>query len=74
MKTTIYNPSPIETEIANALVNLQGEMEKHLKDKKISKISSDLSQDNPSLKITLMDSDGDQHEIVLKIVQIPDKR
>jgi hypothetical protein len=73
MKTTIYNPSPIETEIANALVNLQGEIGKHLKDKKITQISSDLTQDNPSVKINLMDSDGDHHEIVIKIVQIPDK-
>jgi len=73
MKTTIYNPSPIETEIANVLVNLQDEIGKHLKDKKIAKISSDLSQDNPSVRVTLVDNDGDQHEIVLKIVQIPDK-
>ena len=73
MKTTIYNPSPIETEIANALINLQDEIEKHLKDKKISKISADLSQDNPSLKLNIVDGEGDHHEIVIKIVQIPDK-
>lgn len=73
MKTTIYNPSPIETEIANALINLQDEIGKHLKDNKISKISSDLSQDNPSLKLNLVDSDGDHHAIVIKIVQLPDK-
>ena len=73
MKTTIYNPSPIETEIANALVNLQSEIGKHLKDKKISKISADLSQDNPSLKLNIVDGEGDHHEIVIKIVQIPDK-
>ncbi len=73
MKTTIYNPSPIETEIANALINLQDEIGKHLKDKKISHISADLSQDNPSLKLNIVDGDGDHHEIVIKIVQIPDK-
>lgn len=73
MKTSIYNPSPIETEIANALVNLQGEIGKHLKDQKITQIISDLSQDNPSVKINLVDHDGDHHEIVVKIVQIPDK-
>ncbi len=73
MKTTVYNPSPIETEIANALVNLKTQIEQHLQDKKISQISSDLSKDNPTVKINLVDKDGDQHEIVVKIVQIPDK-
>jgi len=73
MKTTIYNPSPFETQIANALVGLEKEIEKNLKDLTISQTSADLSQDNPSVKFILVDKDGDHHEIVLKIVQIPDK-
>ena len=73
MKTTVYNPSLIETEIANAMVSLQKEIEKHLKDKSISQVSADLTQDNPSVKLTIVDNDGDHHEVIVKIVQIPDK-
>lgn len=73
MKTTVYNPSAIETEIANAMVSLQKEIEKHLKDKSIIQASADLTQDNPSVKFNLVDKDGDHHEVIVKIVQIPDK-
>jgi hypothetical protein len=73
MKTTTYNPSAIEIELAKALVILQKEIEQKLDAKKITKISPDLSQDNPAVKITLVDKEGDVHDIVLKIVQLPDK-
>lgn len=73
MKTTVYNPSPIETEIANALVSLQKEIEKKLIDKRISRMSTNLTQDNPSVKFELTDKDGDDHEVIVKIVQVPDK-
>jgi hypothetical protein len=73
MKTTVYNPSPIETEIANGLLSLQIEIEKQLKNKTITSISADTLQDNPSVKINLLDNDGDHHEVILKVVQIPDK-
>lgn len=73
MKTTIYNPSPLETEMANVLVSLQKEIEKNLKDKSISQATADLTQDNPSVKFNVVDKDGDHHEIIVKIVQIPDR-
>lgn len=73
MKTTAYNPSDIEIELAKALVVLQKEIEQKLNEKKITKIFPDLSQDNPAVKITLVDKDGDEHDIVMKIVQLPDK-
>jgi hypothetical protein len=73
MKTTTYNPSAIEIELAKALVILQKEIEQKLDAKQITKISPDLSQDNPAVKITLVDKEGDAHDIVLKIVQLPDK-
>jgi len=72
MKTTVYNPSTIETEIANAMVSLQKEIEKHLKDKRISKATADVNQDNPTVKFSIVDNDGDHHEVTIKIVQIPD--
>jgi hypothetical protein len=73
MKTTVYNPSPLETELANVLVSLQKEIERNLKDKSISQATADLSQDNPSVKFNVVDKEGDHHEIIIKVVQIPDK-
>ncbi len=73
MKTASYNPSPLEVDLANALLILQGEIEKHLQDNKIILVDPDLSRDNPTVKFHLLDKDGDPHELVVKIVQIPDK-
>lgn len=73
MKTSSYNPSPLEVDFANALVILQKELEKHLQYNQIASIEPNLSRDNPMVKFNLMDKDGDPHEIVIRIVQIPDK-
>jgi len=73
MKTTSYNPSPLEIDLANALLILQGEIEKHLQDNKIIHAESNLNKDNPSIKFNLLDKDGDPHELVVRIIQIPDK-
>ncbi|MBL7859691.1 MAG: hypothetical protein JNJ65_00925 [Cyclobacteriaceae bacterium] len=73
MKTTSYNPSPLEIDLANALVILQKEIEKHLQNNQITNIEPNLSRDNPMVKFNLVDKDGDPHEIVIRIVQIPDK-
>ena len=73
MKTTSYNPSPLEVDFANSLVILQKEIEKHLQDNKIVGVEPNLTRDNPMVKFNLVDKDGDPHEIVVRIVQIPDK-
>ena len=73
MKTTSYNPSPLEIDLANALVILQKEIEKHLQNNQITKIEAHITRDNPMVKFSLTDKDGDPHEIVIRIVQIPDK-
>lgn len=73
MKTTSYNPSPLEIDFANALIILQKEIEKHLQNNQITNIEPNLSRDNPMVKFNLVDKDGDPHEIVIRIVQIPDK-
>lgn len=73
MKTSSYNPSPLEVDMANALLILQTSIEKHLQDNKIVRAEPDLSKDNPTVKFILEDKDGDQHELVIKVVQIPDK-
>ncbi len=73
MKTTSYNPSSLEVDFANALTILQKEIEKHLQHNQITNIEPNLSRDNPMVKFSLVDKDGDPHEIVIRIVQIPDK-
>ena len=73
MKTAAYNPSPLEVDLANALIILQKEIEKHLQDNKIISVESNIKRDNPMVKFSLVDKDGDPHEIVVRIIQIPDK-
>ena len=73
MKTTSYNPSPLEVDFANALFILQNQIEKHLQDNKVINVESELNRDNPIIKFNLLDKDGDPHEIVLRVIQIPDK-
>jgi hypothetical protein len=73
MKTSSYNPSPLETDFANALHILQEQIEKHLQDNQIVNVESNLNRDNPMVKFSLVDKDGDPHEIVIRIIQVPDK-
>ncbi len=73
MKTTSYNPSPLEVDFANALVILQKEIQTHLQGNQISNVESNLERDNPTVTFKLVDKDGDPHELVIRIVQIPDK-
>lgn len=72
MKTSTYNPSPLEVDMANALLILQRSIEKHLQDNRIVHAEPDLTKDNPTVKFSLVDKDGDKHAIVIKVVQIPD--
>jgi hypothetical protein len=73
MKTTSYNPSPLEIDLANALIILQKEIEKHLQGNQVIHVESQIKKDNPMIKFNLLDKDGDPHEIVVRIIQIPDK-
>jgi hypothetical protein len=73
MKTSAYNPSSLEVDFANALIILQKDIEKHIQGNKIVNIESNINRDNPMVKFSLVDKDGDPHEIVVRIIQIPDK-
>lgn len=73
MKTSTYNPSPLEVDFANALQILQKDIEKHLLNNEITHVENHLRKDNPMVKFSLLDKDGDPHEIVIRIIQIPDK-
>ena len=73
MKTSSYNPSSLEVDFANALIILQKEIQKHVQDNNIVNIESNIQRDNPMIKFSMVDKDGDPHEIVIRIIQIPDK-
>lgn len=60
-------------DFANALQILQKDIEKHLLDNQITHVENHLRKDNPMIKFSLVDKDGDPHEIVIRIIQIPDK-
>ena len=67
MKTSTYNPSPLEVDFANALFILQEQIQKHLHDNEVINVESNLKQDNPTVKFKLLDKDGDPHEIIIRI-------
>lgn len=73
MNTQRYNPSPLEVEFAKAITELQQQIQERLTDNAIVKVKSDLETDNPQVNFTLHDKDGDDHEIVIKIIQRIDK-
>jgi len=73
MKTSTYNPSPLEVDFANALIILQEQIQKHLQGNQVVNVESHIRKDNPMVKFSLLDKDGDPHEIVVRIIQIPDK-
>ena len=52
---------------------LQKDIEKHLQNNEIVHVESNIKRDNPMVKFNLLDKDGDPHEIVVRIIQIPDK-
>jgi hypothetical protein len=73
MKTSTYNPSPLEVDMANALTILQNEIVKHLQDCEIVSVEPNLKRDNPTVKFNVLDKDGDPHEILIRIIQVPDR-
>ena len=73
MKTSSYNPSSLEVDFANALQILREDIEQHLLNNHITHVENHLRKDNPMVKFSLVDKDGDPHEIVIRIIQIPDK-
>jgi hypothetical protein len=73
MKTESYNPSPLEVEFAKAIVGLKKEIEGHLTANKIQKIENNISADNPAVIYHLVDSDGDKHVVVVKLIQRIDR-
>lgn len=73
MRTITYNPSPIEVDFAEALESLKEDIEKKLNSQSIEKIDNEITADNPLIRFHLKDKDGDPHEIVIKVIQKPDR-
>ncbi|MDX1627918.1 MAG: hypothetical protein R3345_04415 [Fulvivirga sp.] len=73
MKTTKYNPSQLEVSFAQALEDLKESLEKKLPENEIIKIENRITEENPLVKFYLLDKDGDPHEVVLKVIQTPDR-
>jgi hypothetical protein len=59
--------------MANALTILQKEIVKHLQDCDIVSVEPNIKRDNPTVKFQVVDKDGDPHEIMIRIIQVPDR-
>jgi hypothetical protein len=69
MKTFLYNPSKIEKEFTQVVLELREEIQKKLSLYKIEEIKNNINEDNPTLIFKLKDKDGDKHELVVKFIQ-----
>jgi len=72
MKTTSYNPSSLEVEIATIIEKLKDQISDHLQNRKVLTVEHKLTADNPLILLTIQDHDGDIHKITLKLIQKPD--
>lgn len=73
MKTTSYNPSTLEVEIAQIIEKFKDQISAELPDRRIISIEHDLEMDNPIVSLTIQDDDGDLHKMVIKLIQKPDE-
>ncbi|MCG8309835.1 MAG: hypothetical protein MI975_20735 [Cytophagales bacterium] len=73
MITKDYNPSPLEVRFVDVLCELKQEISNKLINYEVLKIEDNKLLDNPTLDFYLKDSDGDAHEVIVKIIQKPDK-
>lgn len=69
MKTTQYNPSPLERSFAQAIAGLQRHIEEQLSGTKITGVHTELNVDNPLVHFRLEDAEGDSHEVVVRVIQ-----
>ena len=73
MITKNYNPSPLEVRFVEVICELKEEIDKKLANFDVLKIENNTQLDNPTIDFFLKDRDGDEHEIVLRIIQKPDE-
>lgn len=74
MKTHNYNPSIFEVNLASAVLACKEQIQKNLAEGlTIVETENLMERDNPILVFHLQDKDGDLHEVVIKVIQRPDK-
>jgi hypothetical protein len=69
MKTIVYNPSTLEVKFAKAFESLIKNIEEKIKPNKIVRVDKRLKDDNPKVIFKIEDNEGDNHEIVIQIIQ-----
>ena len=72
MKTKDYNPSILEVKFAEVLHELQDEISRKLRDFVVLKSEYNIKLDNPVIEFQVIDKDGDEHSLVIKVIQRPD--
>lgn len=73
MITKKYNPSPLETDLAKIITELKDMISEKLESHSIKDIVVHDKQDNPDLLLRLVDTDNDEHEVVVRFIQRPDE-
>jgi hypothetical protein len=72
MITKDYNPSPIEVRFAEVICELKDVINEKLQNYDVFRVENNIQLDNPTVDFFLSDNEGDEHEIILKIIQKPD--
>jgi len=73
MKTLEYNPSYLEIVIAETIAAMQKQIDEKLHGMMvITDVYAELKLDNPRIRFTLEDSDGDIHKVVIQVTQTID--
>ncbi len=72
MKTNQYNPSPIEVEFAKIIADLRETIQEKAPHYQIKEVSNNSRLDNPQVIFTLVDQDGDKHELLINFIQRAD--
>jgi hypothetical protein len=73
MKTTNYNPSTIEVEFARIISDLKDTIQEKAPQYQIIQVKNNSRLDNPHLVFTLVDGDGDRHELLMQFIQRADQ-
>jgi hypothetical protein len=72
MKTAHYNPSTIEVEFARIISELKDVIQEKAPQYQIIEVKNNSRLDNPHLVFTLVDGDGDRHELLMQFIQRAD--
>jgi hypothetical protein len=74
MRTDNYNPSVFEVKLAKAIMACTEQIQQHMgEDLQIVDTTEHYQIDNPMVTLHVTDKDGDLHELVIKVIQRPDK-